>query len=116
MKVIRNNIIPFKGYKLLNFFGIIFARKDADITEKDLNHEKIHTAQMKEMLYVPFYLWYGIEYLIICIFEKGKTQNEDYHDISFEEEAYAHENDLKYLENRKHYSWWKYLKIGSYKK
>lgn len=39
-----------------------------------------------------------------------------YHDISFEEEAYGNENNLEYLETRKHYSWTKYLKLGSWKK
>lgn len=116
MIIIRNNIIPFKGYKLLNFFGLIFARGNANITKEDLNHEKIHTAQMKEMLYVPFYLWYIIEYLIISIKNINKSQNDRYHDISFEEEAYAHQNDLEYLNNRRHYEWLKYLKIGSHKK
>ena len=42
--VIRNNIIPFKGYKLINIFGLIFVRKNATIRDSDLNHEAIHTA------------------------------------------------------------------------
>jgi hypothetical protein len=42
--IIRNNIIPFKEYKLINLFGIIFARKKAVITDIDLNHDMIHTA------------------------------------------------------------------------
>lgn len=40
--IIKNNIIPFKGYKAINLFGIIFTRKD--LNEIDINHEKIHTA------------------------------------------------------------------------
>ena len=119
MIIWKNKLIPFKGYKIFNFLGLIlFVRSDikTPITEVDINHEKIHSAQMKEMLWVPFYLWYIVEYLLIRIFGKGKTQNEDYHDVSFEEEAYSHQNDLEYLKNRKHFAWWKYLKIGSYKK
>lgn len=27
MKIIYNDIIPFKGYKAINLFGIVFARK-----------------------------------------------------------------------------------------
>lgn len=115
MKIIRNNIIPFKGYKLLNLFGVIFARKDADITEKDLNHEQIHTAQIKETLWIGFYLWYIIEYLMIHLSGIFTKQNDKYHDVSFEEEAYANEKDLKYLENRKRFAWLKYVKLGSYK-
>ena len=29
MKIIYNNIIPFKGFKCINLFGVLFARKDA---------------------------------------------------------------------------------------
>lgn len=29
MKIIYNDIIPFKGYKAINLFGIVFARKSA---------------------------------------------------------------------------------------
>jgi hypothetical protein len=38
---------------------------------------------MKEMLYIPFYLWYGVEWLIklLC---KGNA----YRNLSFEREAY----------------------------
>lgn len=64
MKIVRNNIIPFKGYKAVNLFGILFVRGDSVIGSVDINHESIHTAQMKEMLYVFFYLWYGIEWLV----------------------------------------------------
>ena len=54
MKIIYNDIIPFKGYKAINLFGIVFARKSArPLSDKNKNHEAIHTAQMKELLYVP---------------------------------------------------------------
>jgi hypothetical protein len=103
MKIVRNNIIPFKGYKAMNLFGILFVRKSAMITDVDINHECIHTAQMKEMLYVPFYIWYVIEWLlrlIVCL-----NIREAYRKIGFEKEAYNHEHDMKYLSCRKHYSW-----------
>ena len=64
MKIIYNNIIPFKGFKCINLFGVLFVRKGCFMSEEDLNHERIHTAQMKEMLYVFFYLWYFVEWLI----------------------------------------------------
>jgi hypothetical protein len=31
MKIIYNKIIPFPGYKAINLFGILFARKNAKI-------------------------------------------------------------------------------------
>lgn len=33
MKVIYNNLIPFKGYKAINIFGLVFVRKEAKFTE-----------------------------------------------------------------------------------
>lgn len=104
MIIIRNNIIPFRGFAAINLFGVLFVRKDAVISEKTINHEKIHTAQMKEMLYVFFYLWYVIEWLI-RLFGKGNA----YRNISFEQEAYSNDDDMKYLETRKHYAWFKYI-------
>lgn len=115
MKVIYNKFIPFKGYKAMNLFGIVFVRKGAKFTEVDYNHEHIHSKQMAEMLWVFFYLWYGIEYLIILCFSKWNKQNERYHDVSFEEEAHNNDKDLSYLEDRKPFAWLKYIKLRSYK-
>lgn len=114
MKIIYNRFIPFKGYKAMNFFGILFVRgKSSDpIDEVTINHESIHTKQLKEMLWIFFYIWYGIEYLIVRF--KAHCQGCAYHDISLEEEAHNNDNNLNYLSQRKHYAWWKYIKIGSY--
>lgn len=116
MKIIYNNLIPFKGYKAINLFGLVFVRKGAKFTEVDYNHEHIHSKQMAEMLWIFFYLWYGIEYLIILCFSKWNKQNERYHDVSFEEEAHNNDKDLSYLEDRKPFAWLKYIKLRSYKK
>lgn len=42
-------------------------------------------------------------------------QSDRYHDVSFEEEAHNNDKNLNYCKERKHYAWFKYLKIGSYK-
>jgi hypothetical protein len=103
MKIIRNNIIPFPGYKAMNLFGVLFVRGNARIDDITLNHEKIHTAQIKEMLYVFFYIWYAIEWLIRL--PKGNA----YRSISFEREAYENDSDINYLKNRKRYAFLKYI-------
>ena len=100
MKIVRNNIIPIKGFAAINLFGIFFVRKEVVITERLLNHERIHTAQMKELGYIFFYLWYFIEWLI-RLFINRKTA---YRNISFEREAYTNDDNLEYLKTRKHYS------------
>lgn len=75
------------------------------MSEKDFNHEAIHTAQMKEMLYVFFYIWYFVEWLIE-IFHYGSTA---YNTNTFEREAFANDDNLTYLATRPRFAWWKYL-------
>lgn len=43
MKVIYNRLIPFKGYKCVNLFGVLFVREGCTMTATDYNHEAIHT-------------------------------------------------------------------------
>lgn len=84
MRVIQNKWIPFKGYKYINLFGLIFTRDASKINAKEYNHEKIHLKQMQEMLWLPFYLWYGVEYCIIRLLRFFDKQDVVYHDVSFE--------------------------------
>lgn len=137
MKVIYNNWFPFGSYKILNLFGFLFS-KDNTLDEIDINHEAIHTEQIKELALVGlllvllidiifnvplwcylfgislFYIWYGIEYIFVRFFHK--KQNDGYHDVSLEEEAYINEFDLNYLDNRKHFNWISFIKPKSYQK
>ncbi|MDD4438178.1 MAG: hypothetical protein PHS04_09115 [Tissierellia bacterium] len=110
MRIIRNNIIPFSGYKAMNLFGVLFVRGNARIDDITLNHEKIHTAQIKEMLgiifYIWFYIWYLIEWFIRLPFGNA------YRNISFEREAYTNQDDLSYLKNRKRFDFVRYLRRG----
>ena len=102
MKIIYNTLIPFRGFTAINLFGFIFARKECKpLGKRTLNHEAIHTAQMKELLYVGFYLWYVIEWFV-KLFIYGKKA---YRNISFEREAYAYEGYEGYLSIRKRYNW-----------
>ena len=50
-----------------------------------INHESIHWKQQVEMLIIPFYIWYGVEWLWKIIIY-GKRVG--YYCISFEREAY----------------------------
>lgn len=103
MKVIYNDILPVKGFQAINLFGVIFARKEyKELTKRVLNHEAIHTAQMKELLYIPFYILYGIEYLINLI--KYRDRHTAYKNISFEREAYRYERQLNYTDGRQHFA------------
>lgn len=108
MKIIRNKYIPFSGYKAMNLFGVLFVRGNARIDDITLNHEKIHTAQIKEMLYVFFYVWYVIEWLIRLFAFKGRKYA--YRNISFEREAYSNDKNLTYLQTRERFAFIKYMK------
>lgn len=110
MIIIHNKIIPFGDYSTMNLFGILFT-KSKTLSDTTINHESIHTEQMKEMGFIFFYIWYIIEYLIVQCFHN--SQSGGYHDISFEEEAYNNQNNLDYIKTRKHYNWKQYLKIKS---
>lgn len=88
-----------KNFYAINLFGLIIAF--VDLSKEELNHELIHTAQARELLYIPFYIWYILEWGILVI--RYKDRMKAYYKIRFEREAYAHQNDLKYLKKRKHY-------------
>lgn len=105
MKIIINNIIPFKGYLAITIWPFIFARKV--LKQIDVNHENIHGEQQKELLLLPFFLIYTLEYIIKFIITL--RNNKAYHSISFEQEAYYNESNYNYIHNRKHYTWIKYI-------
>ena len=104
MKIIYNKIIPFKGFSAMNFFGILFARKDAKISEKTINHERIHTEQYKELGFIGFLPIYLVEWFV-KLFVYGFRSKEAYKNISFEREAYENQGDFEYTKTRKRYTW-----------
>lgn len=132
----------FPSYKAITLlYNSFFKNRRNECYPEDINHERIHQIQQIECSIVGlilgiilrlsfdisfwwvlaptfgfFYLWYGIEYLIILCFAKWDKQNERYHDVSFEEEAHNNDKDLDYLEDRKPFAWFKYIKLRSYKK
>ncbi len=125
MKIIYNSIIPFNGYSYINLFGILFGRKEYKnkINNMIINHESIHSEQMKELGYIFFYIFYFLEWIIKipCSWFYKQPHNKcitkiAYRSISFEQEAYYNENDYTYLNNRKRYNWIKRIfKMYNYK-
>lgn len=95
-----------RGFRGLTFFPFVILTNKKDALDKVcVNHEKIHLRQQLELLVLPFYVWYGIEFVIWLLILKAKKQA--YKRISFEREAYENEKDLHYLKSR---SFWKFLK------
>jgi hypothetical protein len=102
LKLFKSN---FRGTTLYPF-GIYVKKLDYPDMDSFINHENIHWGQQKEMLVIPFYLWYVIEW-VVNIFKFGKRA---YIKLSFEQEAYFNQKNLQYLKTRKFYAWTKYLK------
>lgn len=105
MTIVYNKIIPFKGFKCINIFGVLFVREGCFMSDIDYNHEAIHTAQMKELLYIGFYILYLAEWVWYLV--RLRNTNVAYHAISFEREAYKHENEIEYLKTRKIFNQYK---------
>lgn len=99
-------LIP-KGYRGLAIFPFVFVKYTLDKENKFfVNHERIHLRQQLELLVIPFFVWYFLEFLVRFI--KYKNWNLAYINISFEREAYANEKDLGYLKRR---FLWEFLKF-----
>ena len=106
--IVVKYLIP-NGYRGLTVFPFVFIKYAFDSENKVLiNHEKIHIRQQMELLVLPFFLWYFVEYAVRLL--QYKNANLAYRNISFEREAYANEINLDYLETRRFFSFLKYLK------
>lgn len=130
MIIVRNKIIPFKGFSMLNILGIVFVRGDAEVTSWRARHEAIHTAQQYEIMtlsalvalvlckvwaswwyllivvVMPFFL-YVLAWLIALVLP---PYDRAYHDTPFEREAYANQNTADYLITRHPFAWVRYIK------
>lgn len=109
MIIIKNNIIPFKGFSAMSFCGLLFVRKGSKITEELLMHEEIHLKQQKEMLFIGFYLWYLTEWIFRVLFTKDRFSHRAYKNICFEQEAYLFDSQSDYMNTRKAFRWVDFL-------
>lgn len=93
--------LPASGMTIFPFILLKHpnSRKDKGL----INHEQIHIRQQLELLILPFYLLYLINYAINLI--KYKNHHSAYLNIVFEQEAFAFEKDLAYLKRRKLFAW-----------
>jgi hypothetical protein len=97
--------LPARGMAL---FPFILIKNRRDLTNaRLLNHERIHIRQQLELLVIPFYVWYLINYAWNRL--KGQDHFTAYWNICFEREAFANENDFGYLKRRR---LWAFLRYG----
>lgn len=107
--IVAKYLIP-KGYRGLTVFPFVIIRYRFDSENKVLvNHERIHIRQQLELLVLPFFLWYFVEYAVRLL--QYRNANLAYRNISFEREAYSNELNLDYIKARRIFSFLKYLHI-----
>lgn len=96
MITVKNKYIPFAGYKAMAVYPFLFHK--GELSERTLNHERIHFAQQKECLIVFFYLLYLLMWM-----------RYGYRNIPFEREAYDNADVKDYLTTRSKFAWLKYV-------
>lgn len=97
--------LPANGMALFPF--ILVNTKKLKFDEVIIRHEIIHLRQQIELLVLPFYFFYLLNYLY------NRTVYKDHHkaylNIVFEREAYANDAFPDYLKRRKFFSWFRYF-------
>ena len=102
--IVSRYLIP-KGFTGMTLFPfIVVSERNLKENPAMINHERIHIRQQIELLILPFFIWYGIEFLVKWLMYRKR--NVAYRNISFEKEAYAKEKDLHYLKQR---SLWNFI-------
>jgi len=105
--IVSKYLIP-KGYRGLTIFPFVFVKYRLDKENLVfINHERIHLRQQLELLIIPFFIWYTLEFFMRLI--QFKNFDLAYRNISFEREAYANESDLEYLKRRSFWEIFKYM-------
>lgn len=105
MTITNKYLVP-NGYAAITIYPFIIFKKREYMTSIVLNHEKIHLRQQLELLVLPFYIWYGVDFMVK--YAKHRNWAMAYRNIIFEKEAYGNERDETYLQTRKMYA---FLKI-----
>lgn len=96
-----------RGYVGITIFPFMFLKhKTLKWNKVLINHERIHLRQQIELLILPFFIVYGLEFLIRLV--QYKKWVLAYRNISFEREAYGNEKGLNYLQSRPFWAFLKY--------
>ena len=104
--IIISKYLPKRVIGLTVFPFVFLKQKNMKTNAILINHEYIHLRQQLELLVIPFYFLYIIEFCVNCIIYKSFAKA--YINISFEKEAYKNEKDLEYLKPRPFWNFVKY--------
>lgn len=104
MKVIHSKKFPyFSNY--INILGKVYTK--VRLLPYEINNEKIHSLQIKELYYIGYYILFVIEYLIKLLFAFNFKRA--YNKVSFVKERIEKQRDYNYAKCRTKYSWIKYI-------
>jgi len=104
--LVNRHLVP-QGYLGITLWPFVIMKSQGS-SPRDIRHERIHLRQQLEMGVLPFYLWYGLEYLIRRL--QYESHYEAYCNISFEREAYSMDGEMGYLNHRSFWAWTRFLK------
>ncbi len=104
IKILYTNKLFTGGIALFPFILIHAAHRNSQTI---LNHEKIHIQQQKELLILPFYIFYLLHYFINLVIYRNHKKA--YLNIVFEREAYQNDTNMEYLKTRKLFAVLKYF-------
>ena len=102
--LIKPKLVP-KGHAITIYPFILLNNKEQRDNHELINHERIHLKQQAEMLIIPFYIAYAVNYAINLF--RYDLKRVAYRNIIFEKEAYSNKHNLNYIETRK---FWGFLK------
>ncbi|WP_233138138.1 hypothetical protein [Mucilaginibacter sp. MD40] len=101
-------VFPYMRVAGMALFPFILVKNAAFKADAILiNHERIHLRQQAELLILPFYILYLLNYVINML--RYRAHYPAYRNIVFEKEAYDHEADMNYLATRKWYRFMTYF-------
>ena len=129
MKIIRNKIVPFGDFDVMNILGLLFVREEVVLDDEIINHEAIHTEQQYEILMLSlavglmlsniYATWWWLLLALVMPFALYilawfielllPPYDSAYKDSPFEREAYANESNPMYLAKRPLFATWKYV-------
>ena len=91
---------PWLHVNGMALYPFILVKEKQNLSNQRLiNHELIHFKQQIELLILPFYICYFINYFVNLLYYK--EHQKAYLQIIFEREAYRYDKDLCYLKQRK---------------
>jgi hypothetical protein len=101
-------VAPFLKVDGMALFPFILVKTERMKQDQVLiRHETIHLRQAAELLVIPFYIFYLVNYIINRF--KYNSHHQAYMNIVFEREAYRQERNITYLQTRKLYAWMHYF-------